>query len=91
MRGESFGKPVMPSEGKNRIYNPAYHTETLTYPEVFTWSRRENFMPTQAESDHSANLFLPEDIQRFLPDRKSLTSFLDTRGFSRVRRLKDFF
>ena len=36
MRGESFGKPVMPSEGKNRIYNPAYHIEPLTYPEVFT-------------------------------------------------------
>ena len=36
MRGESFGKPVMPSEGKNLIDNPAYHIETLTYQEVFT-------------------------------------------------------
>ena len=35
----------------------------------------------------SADFFLPEFIQRFLPDRKSLQSLLDTRFFTRVRRL----
>jgi len=44
-------------------------------------------MPTLAEKDNSANFFLPEFLQRFLPDRKSLESILDTRFFSRVRRL----
>lgn len=45
-------------------------------------------MPTPAENDASADFFLPEFIQRFLPDRKSLQSLLDTRFFSRVRRLR---
>jgi hypothetical protein len=44
-------------------------------------------MPTPAENDASADFFLPEFIQRFLPDRKSLQAFLDTRFFSRARRL----
>jgi hypothetical protein len=44
-------------------------------------------VPTQAENDASADCFLPEFIHRFLPDRKSLQSLLDTRFFSRVRRL----
>ena len=44
-------------------------------------------MPTAAENDASADFFLPEFILRFLPDRKSLQSLLDTRFFSRVRRL----
>jgi len=44
-------------------------------------------VPLQAENDASAELFLPEFIHRFLPDRKSLESLLDTRFFSRVRRL----
>lgn len=44
-------------------------------------------MPLQAESTTSADLFLPEFIHRFLPDRNSLESLLDTRFFSRVRRL----
>jgi hypothetical protein len=33
------------------------------------------------------NLFLPEFIHRFLPDRKSLELILDNRFFSRERRL----
>jgi len=45
-------------------------------------------VPTPAENDASADFFLPEFIQRFLPDRKSLQSLLDTRFFSRVRRLR---
>lgn len=44
-------------------------------------------MPTLAENDHSANFFLPEFLQRFLPDKESLDSLLDTRDFSRDRRL----
>lgn len=44
-------------------------------------------MPVLAENDASADLFLPEFLHRFLPDRKSLESLLDTRFFSRVRRL----
>jgi Transposase DDE domain len=44
-------------------------------------------VPVPAENDASADLFLPEFIYRFLPDRKSLESLLDTRFFSRVRRL----
>jgi len=44
-------------------------------------------MPTLAENDHSANFFLPEFLQRFLPDKESLASLLDTRDFSRDRRL----
>ena len=44
-------------------------------------------MPTPAENDASADFFLPEFSQRVLPDRKSLQSLLDTRFFSRVRRL----
>jgi hypothetical protein len=45
-------------------------------------------VPTPLEHDASADFFLPEFIQRFLPDRKSLQSLLDTRFFSRVRRLR---
>jgi hypothetical protein len=44
-------------------------------------------VPTAAENDASADLFLPEFIHRFLPDRKSLESLLDSRFFTRVRRL----
>ena len=44
-------------------------------------------MPTLVENEISTNFFLPEFIQRFLPDRKSLAPLLDTRSFSRVRRL----
>jgi hypothetical protein len=44
-------------------------------------------VPTAAANHASADLFLPEFIHRFLPDRKSLQSLLDTRFFSRVRRL----
>jgi hypothetical protein len=44
-------------------------------------------MPTLVENEISTNFFLPEFIQRFLPDRKSLAALLDTRSFSRVRRL----
>jgi hypothetical protein len=44
-------------------------------------------VPLLAEKDASADMFLPEFIHRFLPDRKSLESLLDTRFFSRVRRL----
>jgi hypothetical protein len=36
MRGESFGKLVMPSEGENLIDNRACHIDPLTYQEVFT-------------------------------------------------------
>jgi hypothetical protein len=44
-------------------------------------------VPDAAENDASADFFLPEFIQHFLSDRKSLQSLLDTRFFSRVRRL----
>jgi len=44
-------------------------------------------MPTLAENDHSADFFLPEFLQRFLPDKESLASLLDSRDFSRDRRL----
>jgi len=44
-------------------------------------------MPQSAGNEAAADLFLPEFIHRFLPDRKSLQSSLDTRFFSRVRRL----
>lgn len=44
-------------------------------------------MPRATEDAASADFFLPEFIQRFLPDRKSLQSLLDIRFFSRVRRL----
>jgi hypothetical protein len=44
-------------------------------------------MPALAEHDDSANFLLPEFLLRFLPDRKSLESILDTRFFSRARRL----
>jgi hypothetical protein len=44
-------------------------------------------VPLSAENDASADLFLPEFIHRFLPDRKSLQSLLDSRFFSRMRRL----
>jgi hypothetical protein len=44
-------------------------------------------VPLLAENDASADLFLPEFIHRFLPDRNSLESLLDSRFFSRVRRL----
>jgi hypothetical protein len=44
-------------------------------------------MPERAEHDDSANFLLPEFLLRFLPDRKSLESILDTRFFSRARRL----
>lgn len=44
-------------------------------------------MPTAAGNHASADFFLPEFIHRFLPDRKSLQSLLDSRFFSRVRRL----
>ncbi len=44
-------------------------------------------MPTPAEYDASADFFLPEFIQRLFPNRMSLRSLLDTRFFSRVRRL----
>jgi Transposase DDE domain len=44
-------------------------------------------VPLSAENDSSAEFFLPEFIHQFLPDRKSLESLLDTRFFSRARRL----
>jgi hypothetical protein len=44
-------------------------------------------MPTAAGIHAFADLFLPVFIHRFLPDRKSLQSLLDSRFFSRVRRL----
>jgi hypothetical protein len=43
-------------------------------------------VPLQPENAASANLFLPEFIHRFLPDRKSLEPILDSRFFTRVRR-----
>src|SRR5665648_708115 len=42
-------------------------------------------MPTAAEKDTSAVFFLPEFIQKFLPDRQSLESLLDSRFFTRER------
>jgi len=44
-------------------------------------------MPTAAEKDTSAVFFLPEFIQKFLPDRQSLESLLDPRFFTRERLL----
>ena len=44
-------------------------------------------MPTAAEEDASADFFLPEFMQRFLPERKSLQLLRDNCFFSRVRRL----
>jgi len=44
-------------------------------------------MPLPAENENSANFFLPEFIQRFLPDRATIASLLDHRWFSRLRRL----
>jgi hypothetical protein len=44
-------------------------------------------VPLSAENDASADFFLPEFIHRFFPDRQSLQLLLDTRFFSRVRRL----
>ena len=44
-------------------------------------------MSLSAENDCSTEFFLPEFIHQFLPDRKSLESLLDTRFFSRTRRL----
>ena len=44
-------------------------------------------MPTAAENDATANFFLPEFLQQFLPDRNSIESFLDFRFFTRERRL----
>lgn len=44
-------------------------------------------MPILPENGKSANYFLPEFIQRFLPDRQSIQSLLDPRSFSRQGRL----
>ena len=44
-------------------------------------------MPITAEDELSAKFFLPEFIQRFLPDRESLASLFDPRFFTRDRRL----
>jgi hypothetical protein len=44
-------------------------------------------VPPHPEEDNSSNLFLPEFIQRFLPNRQSIESLLDSRFFSRLRRL----
>jgi hypothetical protein len=44
-------------------------------------------MPNAAENHGSADFFLPEFIQQFLPDRNSLESILDARYFTRERRL----
>jgi len=44
-------------------------------------------VPLQAGNAASADLLLPEFIHRFLPNHKSLESLLDSRFFSRVRRL----
>jgi hypothetical protein len=44
-------------------------------------------MPNAAEKHGSADCFLPEFIQQFLPDRNSLESILDARYFTRERRL----
>ena len=42
-------------------------------------------MPLAAANENSANFFLPEFIQRFLPDRATIASLLDHRWFSRLR------
>jgi hypothetical protein len=42
-------------------------------------------MPTLVENELSTNFFLPEFMQRFLPDRETLAPFLDSRDFSRVK------
>jgi hypothetical protein len=44
-------------------------------------------VPLQAENPASVDLLLPEFIHRFLPDRKSLEPILDSRFFTRERRL----
>ncbi len=44
-------------------------------------------MPSTAEIHGSADFFLPEFIQKFLPDRNSLESILDPRYFTRERHL----
>ena len=44
-------------------------------------------MPLTAENDNSAEFFLPEFIQQFLPDRDSLESILEAGDFTRDRRL----
>ena len=44
-------------------------------------------MPSAAENYVAANFFLPEFLQQFLPDRKSIETFLDCRYFTRERRL----
>jgi hypothetical protein len=44
-------------------------------------------VPHQGGKSASTDLFLPEFIHRFLPDRKSLELILDNRFFSRERRL----
>ncbi len=44
-------------------------------------------MPSTAEIHDSADFFLPEFIQKFLPDRNSLESILDPRYFTRERHL----
>lgn len=44
-------------------------------------------MPSAAENDTADIFFLPEFLQQFLPDRKSLETFLDCRFFTRERRL----
>jgi hypothetical protein len=43
-------------------------------------------VPTLAQNEQTSNYFLPEFIQRFLPDRQSIESLLDHRSFSRLRR-----
>lgn len=44
-------------------------------------------MPSAAENDATANFFLPDFLQQFLPDRNSIEIFLDVRYFTRERRL----
>lgn len=44
-------------------------------------------MPSAAENNTADNFFLPEFLQQFLPDRNSIESLLDTRYFTRERRL----
>jgi len=44
-------------------------------------------VPSAAENNTADNFFLPEFLQQFLPDRNSIESLLDTRYFTRERRL----
>jgi len=44
-------------------------------------------VPPPAENEHAADFFLPQFIQQFLPDRKSIETFLEPRYFTRERRL----